>query len=68
MPIAAHAVIDGETLFLDGLVADPETGKTYRDAIAGPRTQADALGRTLADAVLALGAKTVLDAVYSSAP
>ncbi|MHC1790402.1 hydroxymethylbilane synthase [Solidesulfovibrio sp.] len=68
VPIAAYAVIDGDTLFLDGLVADPETGATFRDAVSGPRAQAEALGRSLAEAVLALGAKTVLDAVSKSAP
>ncbi len=64
VPIAAHAVIAGDTVSLTGLVADPETGATFRDAVSGPRSQADALGRTLAEAVLAMGAKAVLDAVY----
>ncbi len=66
VPIAAHAVIEGDALSLDGLVADPETGKTFRDAVRGPRSQAEALGRTLAENVLAMGAKAVLDAVYQA--
>jgi len=66
VPIAAHAVIDGDTVKLTGLVADPETGKTFRDAIAGKRSDAVSLGRTLAESVLALGAKAVLDAVYQN--
>jgi hydroxymethylbilane synthase len=67
VPIAAYAVLNGDTLHLDGLVADPETGQTFRDAVSGPRSQAVALGRILAEAVLGLGAKAVLDAVYTSA-
>ena len=64
VPIAAHAVITGDTVSLTGLVADPETGATFRDAVSGPRSEADALGRSLAETVLAMGAKAVLDAVY----
>jgi len=63
VPIAAYAAIDGDALSLSGLVADPDTGATFRDAIAGPRSDAVALGRTLAESVLSLGAKAVLDAV-----
>jgi hydroxymethylbilane synthase len=63
VPIAAHAVISGETVSLAGLVADPDTGRTFRDAIAGKRSEAAALGRALAESVLAMGARAVLDAV-----
>ena len=66
VPIAAYATLSGDTLHLEGLVADPETGQTFRDATSGPRSRAVALGQTLADAVLAMGAKTILDAVYTS--
>ncbi|KHK01280.1 hydroxymethylbilane synthase [Desulfovibrio sp. TomC] len=66
VPIAAYATLCGGALHLEGLVADPETGKTFRDAVTGPRSQAVALGQALADIVLAMGAKTVLDAVYTS--
>jgi len=66
VPIAAHAVIDGDMIHLEGLVADPETGKTFRDAASGPRSQAVALGVAVAEAVLAQGAKAVLDAVYKA--
>lgn len=68
VPIAAFATVDGDTLTLDGLVADPGDGRTFRDAISGPRSQAAALGASLADSVLALGAGAVLDAVYAAQP
>jgi hydroxymethylbilane synthase len=63
VPIAAHAAIDGDTLTLDGLVAHPETGETFRNAVTGRRAEATNLGRALAETVLAMGAKAVLDAV-----
>lgn len=66
VPIAAHAVVSGDDLVLEGLVADPEDGRVFRDRIAGPRAQAAALGRALAETVLAMGAKAVLDAVYAA--
>jgi hydroxymethylbilane synthase len=67
VPIAAHAVVDGVSLTLDGLVADPADGRTFRDSLSGPRSRAAALGAALADTVLAMGAKAVLDAVYATA-
>ena len=54
VPIAAFARLDGDSLTLDGLVADPEDGRTFRDAITGPRSRAAALGAALADTVLAM--------------
>lgn len=63
VPIAAHAAIDGDALTLDGLVAHPETGETFRNAVTGRRDEATKLGRALAETVLAMGAKAVLDAV-----
>lgn len=68
VPIAAHATLDGQTLRLDGLVADPETGETFRDAVTGRREDAALLGTALAETVLGLGAKAVLDAVCGSKP
>ncbi|WP_300159982.1 hydroxymethylbilane synthase [Solidesulfovibrio sp.] len=63
VPIAAHAVIDGDGLTLSGLVAHPDSGETYRDAVTGRRADATDLGRALADALLGRGAKAILDAV-----
>ena len=66
VPIAAHAVVNGDDLGLEGLVADPESGEVFRDSVAGRRSEAVELGRALADALLAKGAKAVLDAVYAA--
>lgn len=66
VPIAAHAVISGDALALEGLVADPDTGRTFRDSVTGKRSEAAALGRGLAESVLAMGARAVLEAVYKT--
>ena len=63
VPIAAHAVLDGDALTLSGLVAHPDSGETYRDTVHGRRADAAALGRALADTLLARGAKAILEAV-----
>ena len=47
-PIAAHAVIEGETITLTGLYVDG-AGQTFRDRISGPKEQGGALAETLAD-------------------
>jgi hydroxymethylbilane synthase len=48
LPIAAHAVIDGEQLHLDGLVAKPDGSEILRDSLSGPSSEAEALGSKLA--------------------
>jgi hydroxymethylbilane synthase len=60
-PIAAHAVVDGSELHLDGLVADTDGKNILRDRIAGKLGQAEALGQSLADELLARGASDLLN-------
>lgn len=48
LPIAAHAVIDGERLHLDGLVAKPDGSEILRDSLSGLSSEAEALGSRLA--------------------
>lgn len=47
-PIAAHAVIAGETITLTGLYVD-EAGRVSRSTVSGPKTQGTALAEELAD-------------------
>lgn len=47
-PVAAHAVIDGETIFLRGLYYDEETGEYCKGTLSGEREQAEELGIQLA--------------------
>ena len=47
-PVAAHAVLEGDALRLTGLNVTAENTPFF-DQISGPRAQAEALGRTLAE-------------------
>ena len=60
-PIAAHAEIRGETLALSAFVGSPDGREAYRDRIAGPVTDAAALGLALAERMLDAGAASLLE-------
>ncbi|MEP6740877.1 MAG: hydroxymethylbilane synthase [bacterium] len=62
LPIAAHAVVDGELLHLEGLVADIEGKRILRDRLSGKVDQAEQLGKSLATDLLARGARELLNA------
>jgi len=64
VPLAAHAVIKAGTLFLEALIADPEGETILRDRIKGPPSQAEEMGRYLAEVLLSRGGKKILDKVY----
>lgn len=64
VPIAAHGKIINSHLQLDGLVGTVDGKKLLRHHLEGPAEQADALGVELAEALLRLGAKEILDEVY----
>ncbi len=56
LPIAAHATIDRDLLMLDGLVAQPDGSKIWRDHSSGPADQAEAIGSALATLLMDRGA------------
>ena len=59
-PIAAHARLDGRRLILDGLVAEPDGSRLLRDTLSGSVDDPAALGRQLAERILAAGAGPLL--------
>jgi hydroxymethylbilane synthase len=59
-PIAAHAEIEGRSLILDGLVAEPDGSRLLRDRESGSIEDPAALGRLLAERILAAGAGPLL--------
>lgn len=67
VPIAAHAVLDGESLTLEGLVATVDGRRVIRHQIQGPAADAQQLGTTLADQLLADGADVILKDIYGRA-
>lgn len=67
VPIAGHAVLEGDQITLRGLVGEPDGSNTVRGEISGPASEAESLGTQLADDLLARGAKEILAALYNSA-
>jgi len=65
VPIAAHGRLVVGRLFLTGLVADVDGSRLLKDTAEGAPESAAALGRRLAEALLALGAREILDEVYN---
>ncbi len=61
-PIAAHAVIDGGLLTLEGLVAKPDGSAFIRDQITGQPGRPEDLGINLAERLLDRGAGDLLNA------
>ncbi|RMG70662.1 MAG: hydroxymethylbilane synthase [Nitrospirae bacterium] len=66
VPIAAHAVLRDEILYLDGLVGSIEGDRIIRDSIQGETSQAESLGVELAERILSRGGKEILDEVYGN--
>jgi len=63
VPIGAHATITGERLQLEGLVGSVDGTVLLRDAREGSVVDPEAVGRDLADALLARGAGELLAAL-----
>lgn len=61
VPIAALGQRQGERLHLRGLVSSPQGDQVLRREIRGPASEAEALGRQLADQMLADGARDILE-------
>ncbi len=67
VPIGGHAVLQGDQLWLRGLVGAVDGSEIIRGEIRGPREQAEALGVALAEELLARGAREILQALYDQA-
>lgn len=67
VPIGGFAELHGDTLYLRGLVGEPDGSRLLRADIRGPVTQAEQLGAQLAQTLLAQGAKDILDKIYGRA-
>lgn len=63
VPIAGHALIEGDRLVLEGLVGTPDGSRILRAESEGPREDWEAIGTRVADALLAQGAGEILSAL-----
>jgi len=64
VPIAALGILEDKRLKLQGLVADTEGKQIIKDQIEGEPSNAQELGRKLAERLLRKGAQKILDEVY----
>lgn len=60
VPIAGYALLEGDEIYLRGLVGRPDGSEVVRGEIRGPREQAEALGKSLAEDLLGRGADVIL--------
>jgi hydroxymethylbilane synthase len=64
VPFAAHAQIAEGQLLLRGLVASPDGRRVVRGERRGTAGEAEAVGTSLAEDLLARGAAEILQAVF----
>ncbi len=65
VPLAAHATHAGGVLHVRGLVGAPKGGRPLTGEVRGPASVAADLGLSLADDLLARGARALLDAWHA---
>jgi hydroxymethylbilane synthase len=65
-PIAAYAELDADRITLRGLVAEPDGSRLLRDTESGSAENPAALGRQLAERMLAAGAGLLLERLRAS--
>ena len=65
VPIACFAILEGDQLWLRGLVGAPDGSLSYTAEARGPRNDPDSLGIAVAKDLLAQGAGEILKQVYS---
>lgn len=64
VPIAGHAVLQGDVVTLRGLVGYPDGSRIVRGRTEGPAAEAAAIGVRLAEELLGRGADAILSHVY----
>ncbi|GAB5992578.1 hydroxymethylbilane synthase [Aeromonas enteropelogenes] len=64
VPIGAYALVEGEQIWLRGLVGSPDGTRVIRDEIRGAVSDGEILGEQLAQRLLAAGADVILAEVY----
>ena len=60
VPVAGHAIVDGEQLRMQALIGSPDGSRSVRDRIEGSCRDAETLGVQLAERLLAQGGREIL--------
>ncbi|PID72518.1 MAG: hydroxymethylbilane synthase [Desulfobulbus propionicus] len=66
VPIGAHATLEDNTVRLTGLIASVDGKTILKESIEGRAEEAAALGTQLAETLLDMGGKAILDEVYGA--
>jgi hydroxymethylbilane synthase len=66
VPIACYAELENDQLWLRGLVGEVDGSRVLTTEITGPRGDAEQLGITAAEDLLAQGAGDILQAIYGA--
>ena len=64
VPVAAHGQVEGDSIRLKGLVASLDGKTIIEGEVAGPMTDPEALGASLADHLLEHGAAPILEELF----
>lgn len=68
VPLGGHALLENGELWLRGFVATPDGKQWFKGEIRGPMAEAETLGRTLAERLIAEGTSEVLAQLACAAP
>jgi len=68
VPIGSYAVLEGDELWLRGLVGSPDGRQMIRGERRGHRSEAESMGISLAEELLGNGAREILADVYQGNP
>lgn len=66
VPIAGYAILEQGELYLRGLVASVDGQTMLRAEARGPASEAEAIGRKVAEDLLSQGAQSILDEIYGA--
>jgi len=66
VPIGAHATVDGGSVHVQAIVVSPDGSEIVRVHGSGPASDAEKLGRSLGEQLLAKGGKQILEVVYGT--
>ncbi len=64
VPIAGHARLEGDRLFLQGMVAELDGSTIIKDIVSGSKEKPEEVGVTLAEKLLSAGADKILARIY----
>ncbi|MBU0674610.1 MAG: hydroxymethylbilane synthase [Proteobacteria bacterium] len=66
VPIGAYATIDGNTITITGLIASVDGKEMLKKSVSGSIADAASLGRGLAEDLLTMGGRRILEEVYGA--